>query len=437
MKNQKIKGLLTSPTNKRLLENFFSLSILQVMNYIFPLITLPYLVRILGPEKYGLITFSQAFVSYFIIIINYGFDLSATREISINRENKEKLSEIFSSVMTVKVILLILCFLIMWTILQIDKFKKDFLIYYFTFGIPLGQVLFPLWLFLGTEKMKFITLITIIDRTFYTITIFIFIKTTTDYIYVPLLNSFGYIIGGIFSLIVSFFHFKIKYHCPTKKNILHQLKDGWNTFIATISTTLYTSSNAFILGIFVNNTIVGYYATAEKLIYAAQRLLYPLSQSVYPHISKLANESKTQTIIFIKKLLYLRGLGCFIFSLLLFIFAELIINIILGKEYHQSIIVFKIMAFLPFMTALSSILGFETMLAFKMDSALSRILLGAGVLNIISAVILSSLLKHIGASVAALTATIFIVITTFLYLENKGIRILKGEIAHEEVEHDY
>ena len=430
----KIGQKFQSEDRKRLLENFLSLSVLQGANYILPLITLPYLVRVLGPEKFGLIAFAQSFIQYFNILTDYGFNLSATREISIYRDNKEKISEIFSSVMIIKFGLLVLSFIIMSVIVfSFEKFKKDWLIYYLTFGMVLGQILFPVWFFQGMERMKYITILNIVAKGIFTICIFIFIRKMADYLYVPLINSTGLLVAGGLSLRIVSKDFGIKFILPSFKAIKHQLKEGWHIFISTVAISLYTTSNTFILGLFTNNTIVGYYAAAEKIIKAVQGLLSPISQTVYPHISKLASESKERALNFIRKLVKIVGGISFVISFSIFIFANFVVNILLGPQYQQSIIVLRILAFLPFIIGLSNIFGIQTMLTFNLKQAFSKILISAGLLNIVLALILAPLYQHIGISIAVLTTEIFVTLSMFFYLKKKGIKIFEKPFNYERI----
>jgi len=419
------KNFFSSPTKKRLTENFLSLLILQGLNYILSLVTFPYLVRILGPEKFGLIAFAQAFVAYFQILTDYGFNLSATREISINRENKQKVNEIFSSVMTVKLFLCLLSFLILSIFLIfIPKFRNDWLIYIFTFGMVLGNVLFPVWFFQGMEQMRYITILHIIAKTIFTISIFVFVKKMSDYLYVPLINSLGYLTAGILSLWVVNKEFGVKFVLPTLDAIKNQLKEGWHIFISTVAISLYTTSNTFILGLFTSNTIVGYYSAAEKIVRAIQGLLTPVSQTVYPYISKLASESKEKAISFIRKIVKVVGGGTFVVSFLLFTFAVPIVNIVLGKQYQQSIIVLRILAFLPFIIGLSNVFGIQTMLPFNFKESFSKILILAGILNVGLAFILVPFFHHIGISIAVVATEIFVTISMFFYLQRKGMNLV-------------
>jgi PST family polysaccharide transporter len=410
------KNLKIDSNKKRLLENFFSLSILQVANYILPLITLPYLVRVLGPEKYGLIAFAQAFIGYFMILTDYGFNLSATREISINREDKQKVSEIFSSVLTIKFFLCILSFLILVSLLLIPKFKKDWLVYIFTFGMVLGNVLFPVWFFQGMEKMRYITILNIIAKSIFTVCIFIFIKKMSDFVYVPLINSLGYLVAGALSLRIVFKDFAVKFVIPSFENIKHQLKEGWHIFISTIAISLYTISNTFILGLFTNNTIVGYYAAAEKIVRVVQSMLTPISQTVYPYISKLASESKEKALNFIKKLLEIIGLGSFIISFLIFIFSSQIVYILLGSQFQNSIIVLKILAFLPFIIGVATVYATLFLLGFGYIKQWKRIILMCSALDIVFIFIFVGALslKHIGVSISWLLTEICVLLLSYL-----------------------
>lgn len=417
---------------KRLISNFFSLSSVEVANYIFPLFTLPYLVRVLGPEKFGLIAFAQALVQYFVMLTDYGFNLSATRNVSINRGNSEKVSVIFSSVIIIKLCLMILSFIVLSALVfSIPKFRADWILYYCSFGAVVGNVLFPVWLFQGMERMKLIALLNLLAKSIFVVAIFVFVKKEVDYLFVPFLTAIGGIVAGIISITVSVKRFGIRLRPVAVAEVIHELKEGWHIFISTAAVSLYTTSNTVILGLLTNNIIVGYYSAAEKIIRSSQRLLTPISQTIYPHISKLVADSKDNAVRFIKKALLLIGGGGFVVSLGLFVFAGPIVNILLGSQFRESIIVLRILAFLPFIIALSNILGVQTMVTFNMKEAFSKILIAAGFVNVPLALILVPLFKHVGLSIAVVTTETFVTVTMFMYLHKKGI--LNSKLIHEKI----
>ena len=420
----KIKRLTNTEDKKRLLSNFVSLSVLQGANYILPLITLPYLVRVLGPEKYGLIAFAQAFIQYFNILTDYGFNLSATREVSIYRDDKEKVSEIFSSVMIIKFGLLILSFIIMTVLVfSFGKFRQDWLIYFLTFGMVVGQVLFPVWFFQGMERMKYITYLNITARLIFTVAIFVFIHQASDYIYVPFLNFMGSLLAGALSLWIVFRNFNVNFKLPSMADIKHQLREGWYIFISTMAISLYTTSNTFILGLFTNNTIVGYYSGAEKIIKAIQGLLSPVSQAIYPHISKLASGSKEKAIKFIRKIALLVGGASFILSLVVFIFADIIVKLLLGNQYQESIVVLRILAFIPFIVALTNMFGAQLLLPFNIKRLFTLSIIIPSVLHIVLLFFAASIFREIGVSIVAVFTESLILVFRMsgLYLFHKDL----------------
>ena len=188
---------------KRLIGNITSLTILQIFNYALPLLLIPYLISILSAKLYGEIILAQTLVLYFIVLVDYGFTLSATRDIAVNRDNKEKLSEIFSLVMTIKLFLLLVSFVVFVLIVSLfDKFNNYQEIYYICFIAVIGQALFPIWYFQGIEDMKYITIINISCKTFFTILTFIFVQSESDFIYAPLFYSLGFLLAGIWSLYI-------------------------------------------------------------------------------------------------------------------------------------------------------------------------------------------------------------------------------------------
>jgi len=422
----KIKSKFKSEDNKRLLSNFLSLSVLQGANYILPLITLPYLVRVLGVEYFGLLAFAGATVAYFNILTDYGFNLTATREISIHRDDKAKVIEIFSSVMTIKFILMFLSLLLLTILVfSFEKFSKDALVYFLTFGTVIGQVLFPVWFFQGMERMKYITYLNILAKSIFTVAIFIFVTKQSDFWIVPLLTSIGFIVAGIWSLYLVKKEFGVRFEFQNIKTLKYYLNEANYIFLSNISVSLYTQSTILVLGIFTNNTIVGYYAVADKLINAVKQLITPVSQTLFPFISKQANTSKETALKIVKKLLIVLAPISFLFSLLFFIYSKEIIIFIFGRQAVDSIIIFKILAIIPTLVVLDTLFGTFVMLVFKHNKAYSKIIFSAGIINLLLIILLIPFFQAIGAAISVLLVEVYITFRIIFYTESNELNIIK------------
>ncbi len=330
---------------QRLFSNFTYLSILQILNYVFPLITFPYLVRVLGVEKFGLLAFAQATISYFSLIIDYGFNLTAPREVSIHRDNREKLSHIVSSIVFVKFILFLLS-LVLLTLLvfSFEKFKNDAILYYLIFFMSIGQILSFNWFFQGIEDMKWITYLNLIGKIIYVFAIFLFIKTKNDYIYIPVIGIFNAVIVSLISLWIILNKYGIKLFILDFIEIKRQFKESWYVFISTIAISLYTVSNPFILGLFTNNTIVGYYSAGEKIVKIVPSFITPLSQTIYPWFSKKLKESPILAFKLARKIFIYLGIVGLFFTGIFILFAPTIVKIVLGEQYDASILVIRILS---------------------------------------------------------------------------------------------
>ncbi|MFH1727516.1 MAG: oligosaccharide flippase family protein [Pseudomonadota bacterium] len=275
---------------KRLVENFLSLSALQVATYLFPLITLPYLVKVIGSAKYGVVAFAWSFNMFFQILIDFGFDLSATKDLSIYRDNKQKISELFSSVMVIKLILTLTSFIILITvILLIPKFRDEKTIHIYSFLMIVGLSLFPAWFFQGLEKMKYITVLNILMKTIFLILIFIFIKKESDYVYIPLLSAIGEFVALFVAFYEIFKRFKIKFYFPKYSTLIFYFKGSLQFFLSRISVSFFNSSSVFVLGFFVQENVLGCFAISQKLYGMLKSSYQPIVRTLYPYIAHKRN----------------------------------------------------------------------------------------------------------------------------------------------------
>lgn len=345
---------------KVVIGNVISLSILQALNYILPLVTVPYLVRILGPEKYGIIIFASAFICYFQIITDYGFNMSATRSVSINKSNKEKLNEIFSSVMLIKIILTILCFVsLLIIVFSVSQFRYNYKVYILLYGMVVGNLLSPIWFFQGMEQMKYITGINVVIKFFLSLFIFVLIRKESHYLLVVYLNSISYILIGVTSLWIVLKKFNIKFKIYKLNIIKSELKEGWYIFTTSFFSNILTTSGIFVLGLFSSKEIVGYYGAIDKIVKALVLMFSPITQAVFPHVSatfkKSFFEGEKEIIKLAKIILPFVTVLC----ILLYMFNRDIVFILYGHNFAKYTCILKYMTFWIFLSILNNFLGIQ------------------------------------------------------------------------------
>ena len=176
-----------------LFENFTYISILQIFVILAPLLTYPYLVRVLGSDLYGWVITAQIVASYGSILVDFGFKSVSAKHVSIHRENKAKLSEIVSSILTIRFFLWLCSLIVYMGIIRfIPLYREHFWLFFFSFGITFNELLFPQFYFQGMERMKYITILNIIIRSVFVVLTFFCIRKAEDYILVPLLLAIGY-----------------------------------------------------------------------------------------------------------------------------------------------------------------------------------------------------------------------------------------------------
>ncbi len=338
---------------KRLFENVVSLGALQGLIYIIPLISLPYLSRVLGVEKFGLVFFALATVQYFNILTDFGFGLSATREIAVNRHNQNNLSNIFNSVITLKTFFLLISFLILsLVVFLVPLFRENYLIFILSFATVLGNAINPVWFFQGMERMKYITFLNILAKSLFLFLIFVLVKNPSDYFLVPLLEGTGYIVAGLIGLWFSFKTFKIKFYIPKLNSIKRQFKYSSEFFLSRVSVSIYTNTNTFCLGLISSPILVGYYVAAEKIYNAILGLQGPLGDALYPFIAKYRD------INLYKKIFYITNMLNILVCIFTFLFSKQIITIFYGNNMYEAYKILMIFCFAILVTLPSRLAGY-------------------------------------------------------------------------------
>jgi polysaccharide transporter, PST family len=411
--------------SRRVVGNAASVMAVQAGMYLLPLINIPYLLRVIGPERYGVIAFSQAVMAYFITLNDYGFNLSATRELAVHRDEPKVRSELYSAVMTIKVTLCLVSFLLLCILVTfVPRFQHDRLVFFASFGSVIGTMLFPQWFFLGIEKMYWISVATIAANAVFTAGIYLLVHRPSDYLIAASVQAGGKLVAGILGLIILFSTEHVRLSRPSWAQLRHRLVDGWHLFVSSAAATFYTSSNAIVLGLVCGMTQVGYFSAAYKIFAAAQMLVSPMCQAMYPHVCSLAFRSRELAVEYLRKAMVIIGGLTFAGGVFVILLARIIVRIAMGPKYVSSVLVLQLMALTPFACAINNIYGTQGMLNFGMKPQYSRTIVLSAIFSNVILIPLCYWFGAPGAAASALITETSVTIAMGIMLYLRGIDLL-------------
>lgn len=399
---------------------------MQAINYLVPIITLPYLTRTLGSDQYGVLSLSMSIIQYGILFINFGFNLSATKKISQNRSNEKYISNVFWETILSKIILFTTCLVALTLITQTESISNIKIII-FIFYIQLFAVAIdPIWLFQGKESLGKISIIGSIIRLLNIPLLLFFVHSENDIKTVALIQALLFLLSSFINLILVYKSKTIKKIIPKEINILKSLKSSFPIFIGTAAISLYNTSTPIVLGLFSSYSEVGIYSASFRIQSACVGIFTVLGQVIYPRVSKIFSENENEGYLFIKKLLKISTPLLIITSITFYFIVPQLSPWLLGEEFSSSEKTLKILSPLITLIPISVILAHGILLPLGHTKPYFLIPTFIGLLHISYAIYLSKNYGAVGASYSiliteslSLILLILAVITSTEFIKNK------------------
>lgn len=418
----RLKKITKSKERKSLVENLSYLSLLQLANYVFPLITLPYLSRTIGVYGFGKLAFAGAVMLWFRTVVDWGFNFTATKEVVRVRDDARKISVIFSDVLWAKILLLSVSFLVLIILIfTIPLFRENALVLALSFLLLPGHIAFPEWFFQAMEKMKYITILNVLSKLVFTIAVFVVIRHESDYYFQPLLSALGYLIAGMIAFFLIVKRWNVRIVKPNIKRVLEMLKSGTSVFINTIIPNIFSSLSVVLLGFWGGVKSTGLFDAGNKFITIGHQVTNILSRTFFPVLARKIDKHGMYTHICLSVAL--------VISVLLFLFAPLLINVFFTEEFIGAVIVLRIKAFCVFFVALNRVYGVGYLLLKNRERMMQNVTTICSVIGFVIMLPLVWFFDYIGAALAILISQALIGIV--MMIKSKIIQNEENKTANQ------
>lgn len=413
----------------RLGANILSLYSVQGLNYLLPLLTLPYLLRVLGSDGYGTVAFAQSLLNYAVLLTDFGFNLSATRAVSLARDDPAALARIFWSTLGAKLLLLLSSSLVIGAVVAfVPQFREQWRVFAVCGLVVVGSTAFPQWYFQGLERMQAMALIQALARAGGFIATFLFVRSSADLVAAAAVLSAPMAIAAIASIVVIRSIAPVRFSPPNARDIRAAFANSWHLFVSTAAAMLYLNTNSFLLGVMSGPHAVALYALANKVALAVFNLLGPILQATFPRASAVFGQSGREARRFVRRLaavvLPVAGFA----SVLLIVFAPVIVRVIAGTGYTAAIPVLRVMGALPLLLTIATLLAQIIMVNAGLSKALSRIYLVVGAINLVIVPVLINVWDAAGAAASLILAELLGPIMMYAAICRRRVFAAPGQV---------
>jgi O-antigen/teichoic acid export membrane protein len=418
-------NLNSTSSQKRTLFNFVSLSILQVGNYVLPMITLPIISRIIGPEKYGVVNYAYAFVGYFVLFINAGFDFYGARKILEYKNNKEKINELFSSITISKTYLLLLSSVIFSiSLFLIPQLREEKLVSLFTFLLCIGWVVNPSWLYNGMQEARRYAVFSFISKLLFTIAVILIIRHRSDYIYQPLIMGVAHVLVSFVSLYYAMRKYNITLGFIHWRAIKQTLKENKHLSVIWWFTNQSSSTNILIAGFLLSTLDLGIYSAALRIVIIIQTIIsMPLNTVLFPFIGEAFVNSYDDGLNRAHRTFPYLLLIAGAITLGSFVFAKPVILVFYGYQFTEAIYLLKLASLVLFFSTINSAFGQQILLHLKLDSTYVKFIITGFIINVLLLLVFIKTNGSAGAAVAWPMSEVIISIAYLAYFKSKGIKV--------------
>jgi len=403
--------------------NFIYSSILTVSNFIFPFLTFPYISRVLGVNNVGIYNWVGGIIQYFILFSMMGIAIVGIREVAKNKTNPEELSKTFSSLLMLTVITTVLSLIVLFVLMAvIPKFSENKDMFYIGAANIFINLFLVEWFFKGIENFKYITLRSIIVKSIYVISVFVFVRQRGDYIIYYFLTVAAVVLNALFNWIYcrKFVHLSFK-----SINVKPFIKPFLILGIYLLFNSMYSTFNVAYLGFVGGNKEVGYYTTATKLYGIMLAFFSAFTGVMLPRISALVAENNYKEVNrLIERSFDILYTFCFPVIIFFMFFAPEVIGIIAGAGYEGSILPMRIVMPLMIIIGTEEILIIQLLMPLNKDKAIFINSVIGAIIGVALAVVLVKNLHSVGSSIVWVCSELSILISASYFVKKYiGIRI--------------